>query len=40
MGIFNSIGQVVKNHKKFKEWEKEENNKQAQREALYQKKTT
>ncbi|MBR5304509.1 MAG: hypothetical protein IKU37_06755 [Candidatus Gastranaerophilales bacterium] len=38
MGILNSTSQVIKNNKKFKEWEQQDADKQAQREALYQKK--
>jgi len=38
MGILNSTKEVIKNHGKFKQWEKEDNDKQAQRQALYQKR--
>lgn len=37
MGFVGSLVDVSKNSKKFKQWEKEDNNKKAQRDVLYQK---
>ncbi len=37
MGFFNTLGNISQNKKNFKEWEKQDADKQAQREALYQK---
>lgn len=37
MGFIGSLVDVSKNSKKFKQWEKEDNNKKAQRDVLYQK---
>ena len=37
MGFLNAVGQVIKNQKTFKEWEREDADKQKQREALAKK---
>ena len=38
MGFFNSIGQVISNRKTFKQWEKNDADRLAQRQALAQSK--
>ena len=38
MGFFSSLHQINKNSKNFEQWEKEQDRRQAQREALYQKR--
>ena len=38
MGFFSAIGQVVSNQKNFRQWEKDDSDKQKQREELFRKK--